>query len=63
MQAAASRGRWILVDRQTREIVWIEGPGSHTPPTSFFRGAEMIRVHEPMTHDADLALGQKYGGV
>jgi hypothetical protein len=60
MQAAASRGRRILVDRQTSTIVWIEGNGNHIVPRGRYPGAKLLTVHEEMTDGRHLEIGQRF---
>lgn len=60
MQSAASRGRRILVDQQTRTIVWIEGNGNHVVPRGMYPGAKLLTVHEEMTDGRRLEIGQRF---
>jgi len=51
MQAAASKGRAVLTDRDGK-ILWVEGPGDHVPPIGRFQhcgGIYYGRIHERHT--------------
>jgi hypothetical protein len=61
MQAAASSGRKMLVDRITKQVLWIEGPADHYAPTGRYPNSEIINIHEETTLRGP-KLGEKFNG-